>query len=75
MEKELTEMEVAATCMTQHVKIFRKQTLEDRIADFGEPCSSCPIQEYCIEHGMNGWLSRMEPILKESKVEFSMCLR
>lgn len=64
----MTEMEVAATCIAVNLDVFRLQYLQEREADFGEPCLVCPLNKGCNHQ----WLPLMQPALKYSAYRISM---
>lgn len=64
MEKEAK----AIDCMAQHIKIFHEQALDEVVADFGEPCQTCPHIMDCSHN----WLSVIEILLRQSAIRISM---
>lgn len=58
----------AIDCMAQHIKTFHAQAADEVVADFGEPCQTCPHIGKCSYN----WLSVMEPLLKQSAIQISM---
>ncbi|MEG2504955.1 MAG: hypothetical protein RSB44_09765 [Carnobacterium sp.] len=58
----------AMDCMVQHIKVFHSQAMNEVIADFGEPCQTCPHIAGCNHN----WLSTIQPLLIQSTVEISM---
>ncbi len=61
-------MEEAINCAVQHIKIFFQQSVDETMADFGEPCQTCPYTGNC-EYG---WLSIMEPLLVKSAIRINL---
>jgi hypothetical protein len=58
----------AIDCMAQHVKTFHEQAISECVADFGEPCQTCPHIKECNFD----WLSVMHPLIQQSAVSISM---
>lgn len=58
-------------CITQHIKHFHKQSIDEREADFGEPCEACPYVKRCNLD----WLSEMDTILKRSHIQIKLVRR
>jgi hypothetical protein len=63
--------QMSIDCITQHIKMFHQQAVENRVADFGEPCCNCMYREKCNYN----WLSKMNPVLSQSNVKISMLIR
>lgn len=61
----------AIDCMAQHIKTFHTQALDEVIADYGEPCQTCPHVGECNFD----WISVMHPLLSESTVKISMLIQ
>lgn len=55
-------------CVIQHIKVFHEQAISECVADFGEPCQTCPHIRECDFD----WLSVMNPLIQHSAVNFSM---
>lgn len=58
-------------CAVQHIKTFHDQATDEVIADFGEPCQTCPHVRDCNYD----WLSVIEPMLSKSAVKISMLIQ
>jgi len=58
----------AIDCMVQHIKTFHDQAVDEVVADFGEPCQTCPHVRNCSYD----WLSVIEPIHSQSTVKISL---
>lgn len=58
----------AIDCMVQHIKTFHNQAVTEVVADFGEPCQTCPHVENCSYN----WLSVTETLLEQSAIRISM---
>lgn len=58
-------------CMVQHIKTFHTQAGDEVIADYGEPCQTCPYIKECNYD----WLSVMHPVLSKSTVKISMLIQ
>lgn len=58
-------------CIAQHLKVFHQQAIEERAADFGEPCVDCP-------HKMKAcrldWLSNMNPLFIQTGIQIRLDL-
>lgn len=61
----------AIDCMVQHIKTFHEQAMDEVVADYGEPCQTCPHIKECNFD----WISVMHPILSESTVKISMLIQ
>ena len=51
-------------CAVQHIKNLYKQSIEERKADFAEPCASCEYVAQCH----CDWLGQLSPLLERSNV-------
>lgn len=61
----------ALNCMAEHIKSFCYQARNGETADFGKPCTQCSKRGDCDYD----WISRMDPLLRQSSVKISMdCL-
>ncbi len=58
-------------CIAQHLKVFHQQGVEERIADFGEPCSACP---HVMKECRLDWLTKMEPLFNRTEIQISLDL-
>lgn len=58
----------AIDCIMQHIKTFHDQAVDEVVADFGEPCQTCPHVRNCSYD----WLSVIEPIHSQSTVRISL---
>lgn len=57
--------QINTDCMIQHFKKFYEQSVNCELADFGEPCSTCPYLQEC---GCN-WYQNIQPLLENSRIE------
>ena len=62
------ENRIALDCMTQHIKAFHDQAMEDLPANFAQPCISCKYSGTCN----HDWVQIMHPIIKDSEVRINM---
>lgn len=65
------EYDRAIDCITQHIKIFRKQAIHEETASFGEPCQLCP----CFKECNHDWNTIMDPLILHSRIQISMCMQ
>lgn len=41
------EIKAGVDCLMQHLKVFFEQSEHGKVADFAEPCVTCPFLEKC----------------------------
>lgn len=56
--------QISLDCMIQHFKTFYEQSIDEREADFGQPCATCPHIEEC----RCNWYENIAPLLQESEI-------
>lgn len=63
--------QLTVDCIAQHLKVFHQQAIEERMADFGEPCVDCP-------HKMKvcrlDWLSNMNQLFIQTGIQINLDL-
>lgn len=61
--------QLSIDCIAQHLKIFHEQSVFDKTADFGEPCSTCPhaMKECRLE-----WLTRIKPLFDRTNIQVKL---
>ena len=61
--------QLSIDCIAQHLKIFHEQSLLNKTADFGEPCSTCP---HVMKECRLDWLTRMKPLFCRTDVQIRL---
>lgn len=57
------------TCIARHLKAYHRQSVNDEMAAFGEPCADCEYAETC----QFDWYAQMEPLLNRTNVTIQLC--
>lgn len=66
--QEIQMQQKAIDCMVQNFKTFFEQAAAEVVADFGEPCATCPYARNCDFN----WLSIMQPLFSKSAIHLRL---
>lgn len=61
--------QLSIDCIAQHLKVFHEQAMEERIADFAEPCSACP---HVMKECRLDWTARMDPLFAKTDIKLKL---